>query len=1064
MSETSGNSGTESEKMERIRKELADQENLELTLEEQQAEMDKLVPPFRARHIPEEIFNVEQAQLDGHSFKNYLKLVKTVHNLEKDGHLGKAISKGGALGFWELYTEMTRAEFVKFARWLTSTEGVDFVFGLQKMKKYTSKAKDSVTPRQIAISGVFTHMLQKYSSEVKETRSKYDKEIARMERELRLKRKEKEREIGKLIDQYKPASLYVPPKDEEVGLVARELYEADCERKGKAKKTVATGLLEYAKQLFGQEARNRFEIAFASKEEYQDALMKYLAEQVCLFEATQTTPRPEMENTTWLSLVESRALSWPLPQRKSVLGIVPLGRPPLPHQRPQCRPLCQIINPEILSNPRQEGVRPSQDLHPDLELKRPKPTLEENMRLRVVRSGPGEDRRRIPVSRSGYEGAVRKVIGGGALRSWKQDQAMYRGGGNNVDALLLMSQASEKRPGAFLRDRYSVLSARRALGLPSDLQVPDGPAATKMKNFNNDATAGPFLKWCGVKSKRGLKCLLEEEMWGYYDAYAKGEIEDHQLPFLTARLGFRTKLLKKAEAMRRIGEGKAMGRAVMMMDALEQAASSPLYNAVSHYTFERRLEKDCGFKNTIIRASSDWQAIWAHVKEAEAIVELDWGKFDRERPSQDLNFIVDVVVSCFAPKNSRERRLLRAYKLMMRAALVDRLLVLDDGTVFGIEGMVPSGSLWTGWVDTALNILYLKAACLEINIPSSQYLPMCAGDDNLTLFWKDPGPILARLRSILNDLFRANIDAGEFKIHYPPFHVVKKQACFPPGTDLSKGTSKIMHKAFWEEFVGELHVNEDLGKSHRWEYAFEHRPKFLSFYWLPEGQPIRPTRDNLEKLLWPEGIHKSLDDYEAAVASMVVDNPWNHHNVNHLLMRYVIIQQIRSLAATDVKVLDLLWFSKFRPVGDEEVPCPMVAPWRRRSPHARMEDYPEVQRWVRDFKDFVAGVTSLYARSPTGGVDAYHYMDILRGYARVGEGQFGNELIHWCDWLGRHPVTKYFKAARGFRQAPVAVVLPEEELLPIRLHFEVLREKLTSGVWESVDDFCNWLVTKHHVS
>nr|DAB41728.1 TPA_exp: ORF1p [Secale cereale amalgavirus 1] len=283
MSETSGNSGTESEKMERIRKELADQENLELTLEEQQAEMDKLVPPFRARHIPEEIFNVEQAQLDGHSFKNYLKLVKTVHNLEKDGHLGKAISKGGALGFWELYTEMTRAEFVKFARWLTSTEGVDFVFGLQKMKKYTSKAKDSVTPRQIAISGVFTHMLQKYSSEVKETRSKYDKEIARMERELRLKRKEKEREIGKLIDQYKPASLYVPPKDEEVGLVARELYEADCERKGKAKKTVATGLLEYAKQLFGQEARNRFEIAFASKEEYQDALMKYLAEQVCLF-------------------------------------------------------------------------------------------------------------------------------------------------------------------------------------------------------------------------------------------------------------------------------------------------------------------------------------------------------------------------------------------------------------------------------------------------------------------------------------------------------------------------------------------------------------------------------------------------------------------------------------------------------------------------------------------------------------------------------------------------------------------------------------------------------------
>lgn len=671
-----------------------------------------------------------------------------------------------------------------------------------------------------------------------------------------------------------------------------------------------------------------------------------------------------------------------------------------------------------------------------------------------------EKPRSIPVSKSGFEAATRKIIGGGAMRTWHIDQSMYRGGGDSGDALLLMSQASDIRPGALLKDRYTMVAARRALGLEGEFRVPDGRGAVRMKNFNNDATAGPFLRWFGCKKKYGLKKLLEDEMWRYYDEFAKGEISSSQLPYLAARLGFRTKLMTKAAAMKKMGEGKAYGRAVMMMDALEQAASSPMYNVLSHHTFGKRLEKDCGFKNTIIRASSDWSKLWAHVQEAEAIVELDWSKFDRERPSEDLSFIVDVVVSCFQPTNERETRLLRAYKIMMKAALVDRLIVLDGGTVFGIDGMVPSGSLWTGWVDTALNILYLKAACLELNIPSSQYVPMCAGDDNLTLFWKDPGGKLARLRPILNDLFRANIDEEEFKVHRPPFHVAKKQAVFPVGTDLSKGTSKIVHLARWEEFVGELVVDNALGRSHRWEYAFDGRPKFLSFFWLMEGQPIRPTHDNLEKLLWPEGIHESLEDYEASLASMVVDNPWNHHNVNHLLMRFIIVQQVRRLACGGTKAIDLMWFSKFRDPGGGEVPCPQVAPWRRTNPHGRMEEYEEVESWVGLFRDFVSGVTSLYARDPTGGVDAYHYMDILRGYAKVGEGQFGNDLMDWCDWLSRHPISKYFRAARGFHAPREEVVMEEEDLRPIKDAFQLLREKLTAKSWRSVVDFCNWLVTK----
>ncbi|KAL9341131.1 hypothetical protein Peur_067350 [Populus x canadensis] len=99
--------------------------------------------------------------------------------------------------------------------------------------------------------------------------------------------------------------------------------------------------------------------------------------------------------------------------------------------------------------------------------------------------------------------------------------------------------------------------------------------------------------------------------------------------------------------------------------------------------------------------------LWEEVKRAKCVVELNWKKFDRERPAEDIDFICQVIISCFTPSNEREERLLRAYGIMLRRALIERLFITDDGGVFEIEGMVPSGSLRTGWLDTALSISLL---------------------------------------------------------------------------------------------------------------------------------------------------------------------------------------------------------------------------------------------------------------------------------------------------------------------------------------------------------------------
>lgn len=69
---------------------------------------------------------------------------------------------------------------------------------------------------------------------------------------------------------------------------------------------------------------------------------------------------------------------------------------------------------------------------------------------------------------------------------------------------------------------------------------------------------------------------------------------------------------------------------------------------------------------------------------------------------------------------------------------------------------------------------------------------------------------------------------------------------------------------YWRHFDENLHIDQESGLSHRWHYIFEGKLKFMSYYWLENGRPIRPTYVNTEKLLWPEGIHKNIEDYKQA--------------------------------------------------------------------------------------------------------------------------------------------------------------------------------------------------------
>lgn len=664
----------------------------------------------------------------------------------------------------------------------------------------------------------------------------------------------------------------------------------------------------------------------------------------------------------------------------------------------------------------------------------------------------------IPHARSKFESKVRKVIGGGEMRNWARDNGMYRGGGSYSDALKLLVDASGTEPGRVLSGCYTVRSARAALFLPCELQVPVTKEDLVMKNFNNSATAGPLYRSFGIKGKCGLKESLEDFAWECLDGYASGGSAEECLPFVAARVGYRTKLLDLESAFKKLTAGKPLGRCVMMLDAHEQAFSSALYNVLSRATHEMRYFMRSGFRNTSIRASSDWARLWEEVRQAKVIVELDWKKFDRERPVEDIRFMIDVIISCFKPKNRYEERLLDAHRIMLNRSLVDRLFVTDDGGVFGIDGMVPSGSLWTGWLDTALNLLYMKSALAHLGLSEHMAYPKCAGDDNLTLFTEDvPDHHLNELRSVLNEWFRAGIEDEDWFIHRPPFHVTRVQAVFPIGVDLSKGTSSLLDQAVWIPVGEEMVIDQAAGLSHRWKYVFEGKPKFLGCYWEENGNPIRPAHVNAEKLLWPEGVHKTIDDYEAAVVSMVVDNPFNHHNVNHMMHRYCIIQQVRRLSVAGISVNHILALSHIRSKGGEEVPLPMIASWRRMEGWCDMENLPELKLHIEHFRSFVSGVSSLYARKPSGGLDAWRFMDMIRGNVELAEGQFGNDLMEWASFLREHPVTKYLKPTRGLRPRTWGAPAVGEALERFTLLMKAVKEMGSRAPFKDSESYANWI-------
>ncbi|DAZ91041.1 TPA_asm: fusion protein [Papaver bracteatum amalgavirus 1] len=1014
--------------------------------------------------VPTGTWTVQMLHAIPSSKKMFTEKTKNVWGIRDVADRGAVLALGVRNEFFPENAVLTPAVFYNFCVWLRSAPGREAVTTMQRKAKLTRKTPAGGNVTHTALASCLQQQIADYSEEVRECRLDYDVAIRNLQRQIDQLHLAREKEILDIKAEYRPASDWREPEEHELMRLCWEEYVNDCAEKGRVPHEKDEAYLGMCVKTYGDKVKSRLQRDFAAVAVNTTLIRDYLVDKIARLERNGDPRTAQRFVFSWSKVVSRYLKKKELSMRRMLMLKIPIGKPMLPHQPLSCRLLPEEGLGEEVGERPVEGVRRGPPLAKVVEWNGLNlGDLLASSRLTILVRPNLAQGSAIPHARSKFEAGVRKVIGGGEMRDWETDSGKYRGGGHFHDAVKLLAGASSVPPGRVLSQCFSVRTARECLQLPNGLRVPDGPECCRMNHFNDDATAGPFLRAFDVKKKYGLKKILEDFAWMCYDDFAGGIPAEGCLPFVTGRIGYRTKLMPLEEAAKKISQEKALGRCVMMLDAFEQAFSSPLYNELSKYTAANRFERASPFRNAVVRASTDWIEFWKEVRLSQVIIELDWKKFDRERPREDILFMIEVILSCFEARSERERSLLRAYGLMLRRALVERILITDDGGIIAIDGMVPSGSLWTGWLDTALNALYINGVLRYLGILPTEASPKCAGDDNLTLFSRDPGDgVLLRVRDLLNDWFRAGIEEEEFLIHRPPFYVTKVQARFPPDLNLSWGTSRILDRAVWVEFQGECPVGVEPGWSHRWKYVFEGRPKFLGCYWLENGSPIRPAHINSEKLLFPEGIHKRLDDYEAAVISMVVDNPFNQHNVNHMMHRFCIIQQVKRLRPLELDPVEILWFAKIRGDGDEEVPFPMVGSWRRSRGYVKMEELEHVGRYMRDFDAFKEGVSLLYSRAAVGGLDAWRFLDILRGESGLGSGQYGNDMEGWLSYLEHNPLSKYLRPIRQFRRGEAEVVAEQAVVDRVRHAFTALRGVFFSDVTRNPEAFARWVTSFYH--
>lgn len=470
-----------------------------------------------------------------------------------------------------------------------------------------------------------------------------------------------------------------------------------------------------------------------------------------------------------------------------------------------------------------------------------------------------------------------KVIGGGAENHIKRSILKRRIGCSTQDKINYVSAYCDNSNRAYVY-KVSFNDISKAMGLDIDLKLTICP----LKEVNNyihinfNSSPGIVERNIGFSNKAETALSASAAFTPLYYSWIVNPFSPIR-PSEVWNAAARPKLKNLREEVSKIEQSKPCCRVISAGSLLEQFIGFSVWFPVSELIKKAFLDNYYGVAIGINRLSDDWAKLAESFRGAKAVYVGDYSKYDQTIPASLMERAIDYICSLFDTSVEPSINYVFNFKQYFRANIINKVYIIENKIMFKVKNGVPSGSLWTSLINSICNIIMIAEACESMGIV--HFRPVVYGDDHLIIFDEEP-PLGFRhaFLKYTEDNFGVKGNPDDALMCDPDhFFVGYERPVFRPGQYLSGGTSKL--KPIRIEYSKTPFEGYDYAKgtTHRWNYTFAGRVKFLQYYFMQSGVSIRPWGEVLDRLVNPEESISTPAENRALLISHLIDNYHNAH-------------------------------------------------------------------------------------------------------------------------------------------------------------------------------------------
>lgn len=470
------------------------------------------------------------------------------------------------------------------------------------------------------------------------------------------------------------------------------------------------------------------------------------------------------------------------------------------------------------------------------------------------------------------------VIGGGGLSQLFSSLRSRRVGGSTSDKLKYLKCYADARPGTSRSTPDEVLT--RHYG---GEWVPEAIAPLShvlgVHRQNLAASPGDALKWLKFKKKRELRLSVEAAftLWfARWTTNSSAEIPD-ELWFTASR----PKLLSLDKVESKVYDNKPLARVISVAGPLEPFLGLPLYAVVERKLRHHFKAHGHGVAIGVNRNSAEWGKLSDNFKGASAIFSGDYTRFDTSVSKELLLEAFDLIVGHLDLTDPVTHNYVSNYRQYFDKKLASREYVADGRFVVPVDGGVPSGSIWTSVINSLVNVIAIQKSLSALQV--TQYKYVVYGDDFIIILYEAVSDSFCTDFALaVSEQVGLNLDLdGSYLSRPDSFFVTYERPVYDVRADLAH-TADLKVLRTERSSTPFTSFNHADGTTHRWNYTFSGRVKFLQYYWLESGLAIRPWPETRDRLINPEVKLTSRADSFKLIVSHYVDNFNNAHARNWL--------------------------------------------------------------------------------------------------------------------------------------------------------------------------------------